>query len=51
MRRYKVTIGFMTEQEISAENKKEAEEMAWHYYDQDPPDIEIEVKPLKKKGS
>lgn len=47
LKKYKVTIGFMTTQEIFAEDKEEAEEIAWFNYDQDPPDIEIDVKPIK----
>jgi hypothetical protein len=48
MKRYKIKIGYIVKFEINAENKEEAEELAWFEFDQSQPhEPEIDIKEIK----
>lgn len=49
MKKYKVKIGYVATFDISAKNKKEAEEYARFEFDQTQPHDEIEITEIKEK--
>lgn len=51
MKKYKVEIGYFVKFEISANNKKEARELAWFQFDQSAPhEPEIDLQEIKESG-
>jgi len=48
MKTYKVKIGYTMEFEVTAENRKEAEEYAWFEYDQQDTEPKMKIKEIKK---
>jgi len=47
MKKFTVKIGYIITMDINAENKEEAEDIAWNVYDEQTPEPEIDIKEKK----